>query len=557
MADNIPPENQLLPYAGRWVATLRGKVIAQGSTPDSALAAALTIRPKDRSRIQIMPVSPNLQTITKAVLEALPPGQTIHLVGGAVRDMLMQRNTHDLDFVVPSGALKVARQVANKLGGAYFALDAENDTGRVILTSQDGLRDVLDFASYRGVDLESDLFARDFTINAIAFDLRAEKIIDPTGGATDIREKRLKACSDNSFTNDPIRTMRAVRLAATLGFHIATETRQLIKQAASLLPRVSYERIRDELFKILDGPQPATSIRALDILGILPYVLPELPALKGVKQSPPHVHQVWEHTLRVLDYLESIFSVLAPGYDADSTNDLYTGLLTLRIGRYREQFAEHFAKSPENERSPRAILMFAALYHDIAKPLTMKIEGERIRFLRHEEIGAEVAEKRAQALRLSNDEILRIKTIIREHMRIHFHTDRLLVEKIEPTRRAIYRFFNDTGQFGVDLCLIAMADKRATYDHTLPQETWTACLDVCRIFLENYWEKREEVVSPPQLLNGTDLMTTFKLKAGPQIGALLEAIRESQATGHIHTREEALLFARGWLVNENSHHEKS
>jgi tRNA nucleotidyltransferase/poly(A) polymerase len=350
--------------------------------------------------------------------------------------------------------------------------------------------------------------------------------------------------------------MRAIRQAASLGFSIAPETRKLMKEAAGLLPRISPERIRDELFKILDGPRPSASIRALDMLGLLPHILPELPSMKGVKQTAPHVHDVWDHTLRVLDFLEMIFGVLTPGYDADKTNDLFTGLFTLRIGRYREQFGKHFAKSPEAERTPRSVLMFAALYHDIAKPLTMKIEGSRIRFFEHEQLGTDVAEKRATALRVSGDDIQRIKTVIREHMRIHFHTDRMAEEKKEPTRRAVYRFFQATGDFGVDLCLLAMADQRATYDNTLPQENWVACLDVCRIFLENYWERPQDAVAPPQIINGNDLINDLGMKPGPEIGALLDAIREDQAMGHLSTKEEALFYARGWLANERVRKEK-
>jgi hypothetical protein len=117
-------------------------------------------------------------------------------------------------------------------------------------------------------------------------------------------------------------------------------------------------------------------------------------------------------------------------------------------------------------------------------------------------------------------------------------------EQKEPSRKAIYRFFRDTGEAGVDLVLLGLADLRGTYGPTLPQETWTAALDIARILLENYWEKREETVAPPRILDGNDLMRELNLKPGPTIGRLLEDIREGQATGKIDTREEALDFAR-------------
>ena len=132
-------------------------------------------------------------------------------------------------------------------------------------------------------------------------------------------------------------------------------------------------------------------------------------------------------------------------------------------------------------------------------------------------------------------------------MRVHFHSNRLESEAKTPSRKAIYRFFRDAGEAGVDLVLLALADTRATRGHTLTQETWAAVLDTCRIFLENYWEKPAETVSPPRLLDGNEAMAELGLKPGPRVGEVLEAIREAQATGKINTREEALDFARNWL----------
>jgi HD domain len=231
-----------------------------------------------------------------------------------------------------------------------------------------------------------------------------------------------------------------------------------------------------------------------------------------------------------------------------SSNDLFTGLLTLRLGRYREQFAAHFNQSLNTDRSMRALLFFAALYHDVSKPATKSAEETgRIRFFGHDEQGAKVAVERAQALNLSNDEIERLKIIIENHMRFHFFTSRMESKREEPSRKAIYRFFRDAGEGGVDLVLLGLADLRGTRGHTLTQESWTAALDVARILLENYWEKPQETISPPRLINGLDVMNEYQLEAGPPIGQLLEAIREAQATGKVSTREEALAFGREWL----------
>jgi tRNA nucleotidyltransferase/poly(A) polymerase len=541
------------PYAGRWVARLRGKIIAQGGTPDQALHAAQISRHKERPEIIYMPVPFSYSPLIDKVRDMLPD-QEMYLVGGAVRDILLNRLSRDLDFALPSNGIALARRVANALHADFMALDNERDTGRVIFTDSDGTRTFLDFATYRGNNLDEDLHARDFTINAIAFDLRARTLIDPLNGASDLRTRIIRACSPTSLSDDPIRILRAVRQAAAFEFRIELETRKAMKQAAHLLPRVSPERQRDELFKMLEGSKPDASMRALEILGIFPYLLPELSAMKGVEQSAPHIHDVWEHTLSVLSYLEGILAALAPGYDADSTNDLFTGLLTLRIGRFRAQFAEHFAASLNTDRSVRAALFFAALYHDVQKPATKSLdETGRIRFFDHDMKGAQVVEERARAFNLSNDEVERISLIVQHHMRFHFFTSRLESDKQEPSRKAIYRFFRDVGKAGVDLVLLGLADLRGIQGPALSQETWTAALDIARILLENYWEKPHETVTPPRLLDGNELMSELGLEPGRIVGQLLETIREGQATGKVTNREQALDLAREHLKNlENS-----
>ncbi|MBI5951512.1 MAG: HD domain-containing protein [Chloroflexi bacterium] len=544
MTDGL--SNPHSPYVGRWVARLRGKVIAQGDTPEQALHASQQSRHKERPEIIFMfPLPP----LVKKVMDVLPPDQEIYLVGGAVRDLLLSRPSPDFDFALPANGIPLARKVANALGADFLPLDDERDTGRVIVTNEDGSRAYLDFAVYRGENLTADLRGRDFTINAIAYNLRDGAIIDPTEGGKDLRAKIIRACLPTSLFDDPVRILRAVRLAAALDFHIEKNTRELMKQSASELGRISPERLRDEIFKMLSGPKPDACMRALEMLGVFTYLMPELSAMKGVAQSEPHMFDVWTHTLSVLDYLDQTISALKVGYDAEKTNDMFTGLLGLRLGRYREQIAKHFAEPLNSDRSLRSLFFFAALYHDVCKPETKTVEESgRIRFFDHEERGAEVAAKRLRSFNVSNDEVERARTIVKNHMRIHAFADRLERDKQTPSRKAIYRFFRDSGQAGIDLVLLALADVRATRAHALTVESWTVHLDIARILLENYFERPEEVVSPPRLLDGNILMRELGIKPGPAVGQLLESIRENQAAGKIETLDQALAFAREELA---------
>ena len=244
--------------------------------------------------------------------------------------------------------------------------------------------------------------------------------------------------------------------------------------------------------------------------------------------------------------LGNIIDLLSPRFDEQKTNaDLLNGLLVMHLWRYRQQIGEHLGSTLNTDRSARAILVFGALFHDISKPQAKTIEADgRIRFLGHDDLGAQIAVKRGTSLHLSNDEIDRLQKIIKLHMRVHAYTSRKEAGQ-DISRKTIYRFFRDAGESGVDLILLALADTRGTYDQTLTQEHWVAALDVSRHLLEAWYEKADEIIRPAPVINGDDLIRELKMKPGPEIGKLLEAIRETQAAGNLSTQAEALAFSRG------------
>jgi tRNA nucleotidyltransferase/poly(A) polymerase len=317
-----------------------------------------------------------------------------------------------------------------------------------------------------------------------------------------------------------------------------------MKQALEGLEVVSAERLRDELFRILAGPQPASALQALEVIGAFEYFLPELSELKGVGQSAPHVADVWSHTLDTLRKLETLLSLLEQDYDADKSGSLWMGLATLRLGRFREQISAHLRTLFVPDRALRPLLFMAALYHDVAKPRTRFVdEHGRVRFFNHDSLGATVVQTRASSLHLSTEEIARLTTIVRHHLRPVL----LSQAELTPSRKAIYRFFRHTGIAGVDICLLSLADVMATYGAELPRDVWIRHLDCVRALLEAWWEHPQESVSPPPLLNGHELMDALNLPPGRQVGEILESIQEGQATGQISDREGALALARALL----------
>jgi putative nucleotidyltransferase with HDIG domain len=457
----------------------------------------------------------------------------------------------ELDFTLPGKAINTARKIANSLNGDFYALDKERDYGRVILQQSDGNRLVLDFVPFQGVSLEEDLKSRDFTINSMAVDIhRPQELFDPWGGAADLYSKRLRACSPKAITSDPVRILRGIRFSILFDMKTDPDTRDRMRSAVSLLPEVSAERLRDELFYLLESPKPATAIRILDYLQAIPYVFPELNEMKNVDQSPPHILDVWDHSLDVLTMLHQVLQVLKPSYNPDASASLFLGVISHRLSRYREQIDLHLNTRLIPSRSLIALVFLSALYHDIGKPNTKQIDQEgQIRFVKHEEIGADLVAKRGRALQLSNSEIKRTQLIVLNHMRPLWlaQTGKL------PSRRAIYRFFRDTGPSGVDICLLSLADTLAIYGPILPPDLWAHQVDVVRSLLEAWWEKNEELISPPPFVDGNDLIEELGLKPGPIIGRILRNIQEAQATGQVINQRQALELASEMIkdCNEN------
>lgn len=542
----IPEELQ--PYAGRWVALVQERVAGVGATAAEARASAQLARPKERARVEFVPEPfPHaLPEIVERVRQASPDPGRVWLVGGPVRDLLLGRRFHDLDFAVDGDGLAAARRAAEALGAAFYPLDAERGVGRVVLPGDDETL-TLDFARLRGPDLHADLAARDFTVNALAVPLDApDTVLDPLRGAADLRAKVIRLCAPTAIADDPVRAIRAVRLAAQLNFRLDPATRAAVKAEAASLARVSAERQRDEFIRCLGGPNPAGAVRALDVAGLLAQMVPELAALKGVAQSPPHMLDVWEHTLDVLARLTDILAVLGPVHDVDAASDLTLGLLTVRLGRYRAQISAHLRQAVSGDRPAGWLLMLAALLHDAAKPATRSVDPDgRIRFFDHEMQGATLTSQVLTRLRFSGDEIKRARAIVAEHMRPRQLSKEAAARNGEPSRRAVYRFWRDAGAAGIDIVLLSLADYLGKFGGgPPPQDEWAAHVAGCFKLLEAYYERRESQVAPLPLITGDDLMRALGLPPGPQVGRLLEAVREAQAMGEVADREAALDYAK-------------
>ncbi len=461
-----------------------------------------------------------------------------YLVGGCVRDRLIGRPIYDLDIAAAGDGMLVARRLANRFGGAYYPLDETRATGRAILRDQEGSQLVVDVARLRGIDLAADLADRDFTINALAANVRApEEIIDLHGGMDDLRAGIIRPVSDGSIRNDPLRALRAVRQAAELGLTLAPETEALIRRdgAAVASPEVAGERTRDELGRLLARPHSAGPLARMDDLGLLTTILPELEPLRGLAQPPPHHLDVLAHSLKLVDCLEQIAAQAGAGE-----------ALPEELAPFAGRLRAHFARKLSETRPRLVTLKLAALLHDTGKAQARVLDEtpgrERIRFTGHDQIGAGLVEEALRRLRFSAAEVRLGKAIARHHMR-----PLLLAGQESVSARAVYRFFRDTDRAGVDILMHALADQMATHAPGAGDDERRRLVSLTARMLGDYWERPAERVSPPELINGNDLLQELGLKPGPQIGELLEVVREAQVSDQVHTREEALALVAGRL----------
>jgi poly(A) polymerase len=458
-----------------------------------------------------------------------------YIVGGFIRDQLLERQTKDVDIAVEGDALKIAAKVAKELGGKFVLLDEVNGIARVVTEKEQ--RWYLDFSSFSG-DIESDLARRDFTINTMAMELgqlgviasvakqSQLKLIDPFSGEKDLRNRIVRAVSEQIFEADPARLLRAVRLAAELDFTIEPKTETLIRYYSQSITKISGERVREELLRLLSLPRAAYYLRYLDELGLLLTLIPELKESKGVEQPTVHFWDVFDHSLQTVAAIEFL----------TRENDWEYGNETiLATVPWSDMIDQHLSQEVSSGSNHKALLKLGGLFHDIAKPRTKSLDDAgRAHFLGHAKDGAAMTANILERLRFSNREISFVESLVYHHLRPAQMTNKEL-----PTQRAIYRYFRDTGDAGIDILFLALADYLASRGPLVDMEEWKKHCQLINYILTEH-ERQQAKVLPVKLVDGHDLMNTFGLTPGPLIGELLSIVREAQGGGELGTKEEAL-----------------
>lgn len=506
---------------------------------------------------------PRLAAAPRLAPEALEPlrlaarlrgEKPVFLVGGALRDLFLARPLADLDLAC-AGAQTLARALAARLKGSFVVLDDASQVYRVALPASFGALRQLDVAELQGAGIQQDLQRRDFPLNALALPLRedlpaavpAKAVLDPRGGLADLAAGRLRCEDERLLKEDPLRLLRAFRIAAQLGFAIEPGTLELAAKLRHRVRQPAGERLRTELLLLLNAPGASAMLRTMDECRVLTALFEEMEPARQCAVEYYGAGGVLKHSLDTCERAD---------------------FLLTHVGRVWPEQAEAIEKRM-SEGGPffRGLVMLAALLHDVAKPETAKTVEGRLRFFAHDSVGAERVEAILKRLRFSSDETGLLKAVVAHHLRPGH-----LATSGQITPKALYRFFRDLGTHALPLLLVCWAD-HASY---LPQERVvktlkTAALEpgqgksalarlrpqearktvyhlqVISLLARRLFDEARKPV-PDRLLDGNEVMKLLGLKPGPQVGEWLERLREAQAEGKLSTRAEAL----AWLRSEKT-----
>ena len=457
--------------------------------------------------------SPTVSRLSDAFEKA---GHELALVGGPVRDAFLGTPIHDLDFTTnarPDEILRVVEPISEStwdIGRDFGTIGAQITGNKVEITTYRS--DVYDGASRKpavefGDTLEGDLVRRDFRVNALAVRLPQLVLVDPSGGVEDLLSGILRApkSAEISFTEDPLRMMRAARFTSQLGFMVDEETEWAMTEHASLIVNISAERVNEELSKLLMTRNPRPGIELLDRTGIFNEVLPEIPALRLEVDEHHHHKDVYQHSLTVLEQAIDLEQQRHPGQPAD---------LTLRL---------------------------AALLHDIGKPATKQLEpGGAVTFHHHDVVGAKLATKRLKALRFDKETTHNVSRLIELHLRFFGYSEQAWSDS------AVRRYARDAGDLLERLHILTRAD--VTTRNKRKAERLAFAYDDLERRIQELSQAEELAAIRPEL-SGDDIMTILGISAGPDVGKAYDFLLNVRLDEGIIGKDAAEARLRAWWQN--------
>lgn len=447
-------------------------------------------------------------------------GHEFALVGGPVRDALLGRDVTDLDFTT-SARPDETRAILEKLtkniwdvgrdfgtiAAKVYGEQVEITTYRADSYESDSRKPAVEF----GDTIEGDLVRRDFTINALALMLPSMRLVDISGGVEDLLAARIMTPgpAEVSFTDDPLRMMRAARFSSQLGFAVAPEVRDAMAQFAERLDIISAERIRDELVKLLSTEDPTAGIRLLVETGLADRFLPELTALLTTQDDHGRHKDVYEHSLTVL----------------------------------RQAIELEMSRRDDDVREADVVLRLASLLHDIGKPATRRFERGGVTFHHHDVVGSKLAKKRLRELRFDNDTIKRVARLIELHLRFFGYSDQ------QWTDSAVRRYVRDAGDVLEQLHILTRADV-TTRNRRKAERLEHAYDDIERRIIE--LSAAEELAAVRPELDGEQIMAILDVKPGRIVGQAYKFLLELRLDEGMIGEQAAEARLREWFAGMES-----
>ena len=444
----------------------------------------------------------------------LPDPAGVYIVGGTVRDLLLGVEPQDYDIVTVHNPEELADRMAAAAGVRAVKLGKPGlSSYRVVCPDR-----IYDISQAVGGSIGSDLLRRDFTVNALAVSAETGSIIDKVNGIDDIRQKKIRMICRQNLVDDPLRMLRAFRLAAVFDFSIDPDTADAISNHAFRIRQSAGERIRDELVKLFSTARAHEWLLKMDQSGLLEEILPETRALKGCMQNRHHRYDVFDHTLTAFAELEKWIHaapISAPGHQPEWVSDIGGRTVALK---------------------------FALLLHDLGKPACRSVDADgHVHFYGHEVAGADMAATVASRLRFSARDRDYLHLIIRHHLRPLFLFTAKQKQELSP--KAVTRFFMRLHPYVPDLLLHALADAAAKGTQTSD----SGFAEFAQFLADEYQGGFKTRAADPPLISGHDLSRLFHLPPSPLFSKILSEVEAGRLSGNLIDRESALDFVEKLL----------
>ena len=434
-----------------------------------------------------------------------------YLVGGSIRDFFTKKCEFcDRDISI-KGAENFARKLANKFDATFIELDNENKIYRIVLKDKINF---LDISEMQGNSIEDDLKRRDFTINAIAYDLSNEKFIDVTGGLNDLKNKVLRHIDDKNFEEDPLRVLRAFRFYSMTGFEMTEELVRALQKYMPLALVPAKERINYEIMKLFGGDYASSALLKMDELGLLEKIFPQVKEMKNVPPNTHHHLDLFHHVIETVRQIEIIYAGLS-GFEKEHMD------------------AIDFGGFPKINH-----LKLAGFLHDIGKYSTWTIEESgRHRFIKHDDVGSKMVGPLLRDLKFSKKQIEYVSCMIKNHI----YPSNVIVAPV-LNEKVMMRYVRKMGENVVDNIILAKADRLSARGVDITEEVINSNINGLNKLLEFYLSKKDSLTPLPKLLDGREIMTLLNIKPSPKLGEIIDVLKESQLNGDITTYEEAKDF---------------